>query len=312
MGPITRFQFLRATTAQRLAIVPLKAELIYDTDTDEVWMGDGVTAGGIPLSNLSNEQIQDIAASLFGSSSTIDVNYNDLLNQITLTVIQTAIDHTQLLNRGANTHAQIDIHIASTANPHNTTAAQVGADPVGSAAAAQAFAIQRANHTGTQLASTISDFATTVLGTILAGLSLLTNSAITAADSILVAFGKLQAQINAHFGVGGSTHPDATTSVSGFMSAADKTKLNGIGGARVIKSGTIAAGSFVGTPRVSAVTFSTPFANTNYSIAISGANSRSWSFQAKATTGFTINSNANGALSGEVTWTAIDYGETVE
>lgn len=33
-------------------------------------------------------------------------------------------------------------------------------DPAGSAAAAQAAAVQRANHTGTQLASTVSDFST--------------------------------------------------------------------------------------------------------------------------------------------------------
>ena len=38
----------------------------------------------------------------------------------------TAIDHNSLLNRGTNTHAAIDNHIASTANPHTTTKAQVG------------------------------------------------------------------------------------------------------------------------------------------------------------------------------------------
>jgi len=59
-------------------------------------------------------------------------------------------------------NSNIQTHIASTSNPHNTTAAQVGADPVGSASSAQAFAIQRANHTGTQTASTISDFDTEV------------------------------------------------------------------------------------------------------------------------------------------------------
>lgn len=37
-----------------------------------------------------------------------------------------------------------------------------GYDPAGSAAAAQAHAIQRANHTGTQVASTISDFSEAV------------------------------------------------------------------------------------------------------------------------------------------------------
>lgn len=41
------------------------------------------------------------------------------------------VNHTTLSNIGTNTHAQIDTHIASTANPHSTTAAQVGA-PSGS------------------------------------------------------------------------------------------------------------------------------------------------------------------------------------
>lgn len=86
----------------------------------------------------------------------------------------------------------------------------------------------RANHTGTQLASTISDFAATVRSTVLTGLSTATNAAIAAADSVLVALGKLQAQITGHVNVGGGTHPAVTTSVNGFMSSADKSKLDGI------------------------------------------------------------------------------------
>lgn len=53
----------------------------------------------------------------------------------------------------------------------------------------------RANHTGTQLASTISDFADTVRGVVLTGLSTAATTAITASDTILVALGKLQGQI---------------------------------------------------------------------------------------------------------------------
>ncbi|WP_052659177.1 hypothetical protein [Pseudomonas sp. LFM046] len=70
--------------------------------------------------------------------------------------------------------------------------------------------------------------AARVRAVVLTGLSLATSAAIAATDTVLGALGKLQAQITAHFGSGGSAHADATTSASGFMSASDKTKLNGI------------------------------------------------------------------------------------
>ena len=86
----------------------------------------------------------------------------------------------------------------------------------------------RANHTGTQLAATISDFAASVIAQVLTGLSVVTATAVAASDSILIAIGKLQAQHTAHYGSGGASHADATTSTSGFMSGTDKTKLNGV------------------------------------------------------------------------------------
>lgn len=55
----------------------------------------------------------------------------------------------------------------------------------------------RANHTGTQLASTISDFAATVRSTVLTGLSLASATVISATDTVLAALGQLQAQITA-------------------------------------------------------------------------------------------------------------------
>lgn len=54
----------------------------------------------------------------------------------------------------------------------------------------------RANHTGTQTSSTISDFATTTLNTVLTGLSTATNAVITAGDTVLSALGKLQKQLS--------------------------------------------------------------------------------------------------------------------
>lgn len=77
------------------------------------------------------------------------------------------------------------------------TPAQVGADPSGSAASAQAFAIQRSNHTGTQTASTISDFETATRSTVLTGVDTTTTElAVVSTDTVLESIGKLQGQIN--------------------------------------------------------------------------------------------------------------------
>ena len=51
-------------------------------------------------------------------------------------------------------------------------------------------------HPSTHPASLISDFVAAVRATILTGLSTATNATITATDTVLSAFGKLQAQIN--------------------------------------------------------------------------------------------------------------------
>jgi hypothetical protein len=93
-------------------------------------------------------------------------------------------------------------HTGNTSNPHSVTASQVGLGNV-----PNVDATARANHTGTQAASTILDFASTVLGTVLTGLSLATSTAITSADSILIACGKLQKQIT-----------DLAASLSGYAS----------------------------------------------------------------------------------------------
>ncbi|MDP2746207.1 SGNH/GDSL hydrolase family protein [Pseudomonas sp.] len=70
--------------------------------------------------------------------------------------------------------------------------------------------------------------AARVLAVVLSGLSLATGGAVVSTDNVLAAIGKLQRQINDHFGAGGAAHAAATTSVDGFMVAADKEKLNGV------------------------------------------------------------------------------------
>jgi hypothetical protein len=75
------------------------------------------------------------------------------------------------------------------------------------------------------------------------------------------------------------------------------------------KVGNVAAGSFAGNPKTYAVVFSAAYPDTNYDIHITGVDARSWSYSSKATTGFTIETNANTALTGEVSWSATYNGE---
>lgn len=76
------------------------------------------------------------------------------------------------------------------------------------------------------------------------------------------------------------------------------------------KSGYKASTDFAGNPKKATVTFGAAFADANYSVEISGADSRIWRSESVAAGSFVINSNANQALTGNVYWTATKHGET--
>jgi hypothetical protein len=103
----------------------------------------------------------------------------------------------------------------------------------------------------------------------------------------------------------GSHHAVVTTSVNGFMSATDKTKLNAL----VMKTGRVAFGTFAGSPKKATVTFTTPFASTSYNISLTGTDDRTFTYESKLAGSFVINTNSNQALTGEVSWQAILDGE---
>jgi len=77
-----------------------------------------------------------------------------------------------------------------------------------------------------------------------------------------------------------------------------------------IKSGVVSSGSFAGSPKTVALSFATAFASSDYGITITGVDRRSWSYSSKVAGGFTLEANANAALSSEVSWHAILLGET--
>lgn len=77
-------QIRRGSTADRLAYTPEVGELIFDTTTKVLYVGDGSQVGGIPSTSLTVDDAQDAAAQLFtaGSHTGISFTYNDSLNTI--------------------------------------------------------------------------------------------------------------------------------------------------------------------------------------------------------------------------------------
>ena len=75
------------------------------------------------------------------------------------------------------------------------------------------------------------------------------------------------------------------------------------------KVGSVAGSGFTGNPKTYALTFGTNFADTNYAIMITGPANRTYTYESQATSGFTINANANGAITGNVYWIAKQIGE---
>lgn len=82
-------QIRRGTNAERLTITPLQGELIFTTDTEKVFVGDGTTLGGVAISTDTNsEDVQDIVAPMFtgGTHTGISFSYNDGSGTINATV----------------------------------------------------------------------------------------------------------------------------------------------------------------------------------------------------------------------------------
>lgn len=73
------------------------------------------------------------------------------------------------------------------------------------------------------------------------------------------------------------------------------------------KAGEVISASFSGTPLVATVSFVSSYPNTNYSINITGEDSRAWSISGKTTGGFVINSNSSTVLLGNTYWTTQKY-----
>jgi len=83
-------QIRRGTDAERLAMTqPLaQGELLYVTNAQRLYIGNGATLGGVQITGYTNEDAQDAAAQLFsnGTHTGINFTYNDATASLSATV----------------------------------------------------------------------------------------------------------------------------------------------------------------------------------------------------------------------------------
>lgn len=119
----------KGTTAPTFAPTEVGQHYI-DTVSGATYVSSGTnsSADWKPSSTVTNEQLQDVIGPMFDNTASAPIStvYDDVNNRVVTSIDQAQIDHTQILNRGTNTHAQIDSHISATNNPHGVTKAQVG------------------------------------------------------------------------------------------------------------------------------------------------------------------------------------------
>lgn len=134
-------QLRRGTAAENAAFTGQEGELVYTTDTKDLFVHDGSTAGGTAVGSLAS--IAD--------------------DSVTFAKIEEIPANTILGNNTAGSSDILELSVAQTQTLLNVADGATAND-------SDANLKNRANHTGTQTASTISDFDTEVAN----------NSAVTA------------------------------------------------------------------------------------------------------------------------------------
>lgn len=89
-------QIRRGPTADRVAFTPVEGELIYDTQSKSLYIGDGTTAGGIAAAGLTASDVRDSVGSLFatGTHDYITFTYDAVGEKINTVVDLTTYDGT--------------------------------------------------------------------------------------------------------------------------------------------------------------------------------------------------------------------------
>lgn len=88
-------QIRRGSTDERLALTPLIGELVFDTTGSAVYIGDGVTPGGLPVTSFSTSDARNVTAQMFLGQSLAD---NSIHSGISFAVVNSRLTATVNVN----------------------------------------------------------------------------------------------------------------------------------------------------------------------------------------------------------------------
>jgi hypothetical protein len=236
----------RGLEIDRMPIVFAQGEIIYVIDTKKVYIGDGVTFGG---NLVTGEELltalDDVQISSLANNNLL--SYNSTLSKWQNKAVTTA-DIPEVTNlyftneRVDDRVAQMLLAGANVTLTYNDSSNTLTIDAAGN--------VQSVNTKTGAVVLTTTDIsegtneyftAARVRAVVLTGLSLATNAVISATDTVLSAFGKLQAQITANLSTltshtSNTSNPHATTKAQvGLSNVVDVDTTN----ASNIASGTL-------------------------------------------------------------------------
>lgn len=187
---------------------------------DEVVAGTGITVDNTDptapivsstITQYTDEAAQDAIGTILVDSASVDLTYNDSTPSITAAVLPGGVDHALLSNLNSSSYT----HLTAT----NATDLTDGGDSTLHYHAADR---NRSNHTGTQTASTISDFDTEVSNnTDVAANTAARHAALTVTDSSEIDFTLTGQDLTASLKIGSIDETKLDASVNASLDLAD-------------------------------------------------------------------------------------------
>ena len=208
-----------------------RTSIYIKTDNSLAWKDDTGTEH-VAATGISPEEVQDIIGSTFIDSASVDFTYNDAGNTMQATVVQSAIDHGSISGLGDDDHTQYLNNSRGDARYYTKTQLDGGQldNRYYTESEVNASLALKINSSEKGIANGVATLDASVKIPVaqIPALPYAPTSHTHTASQVTDFTASVQTVGDARYSELGHTHPVATGSTAGFMSPADKTKLDGL------------------------------------------------------------------------------------